>query len=145
MIITLDYRLCSCKHAQQDHILLCYMLVKCMRRKDHFECLQSNRMIRWYVLLLISSLFMMTSSNGKLSALLALSWWWWWWWWGGGGGGGGIRRLPVNSPYKDQWRGALMVSLICAWINGWVSNREADDLKRNYAHYDVTAMYNVTV
>ena len=28
----------------------------------------------------------------------------------------GIRRSPVNSPHKGQWRGALMFSLICAWI-----------------------------
>ena len=31
-----------------------------------------------------------------------------------------IHRSPVNSPHKGQWRGALMFSLICAWINGWV-------------------------
>ena len=30
----------------------------------------------------------------------------------------GIRRSPVNSPHKGQWRGALMFSLICARING---------------------------
>ena len=29
----------------------------------------------------------------------------------------GIHRSPVNSPHKGQWRGALMFSLICAWIN----------------------------
>ena len=40
----------------------------------------------------------------------------------------GIHRSPVNSPHKGQWRGALMFSLICAWINGWVNNREAGDL-----------------
>ena len=28
----------------------------------------------------------------------------------------GIRRSPVNSPHKGQWSGALMFSLICAWI-----------------------------
>ena len=27
----------------------------------------------------------------------------------------GIHRLPVDSPIKGQWRGALMLSLICAW------------------------------
>ena len=37
----------------------------------------------------------------------------------------GIHRSPVNSPHIGQWRGALMFSLICAWINGWVNNREA--------------------
>ena len=26
----------------------------------------------------------------------------------------GIHRWPVNSPHKGQWRGALMLSLICA-------------------------------
>ena len=31
-----------------------------------------------------------------------------------------IHRSPVNSPHKGQWRGALMFSLICAWINGRV-------------------------
>ena len=37
-----------------------------------------------------------------------------------------------NSPdtgHKGQWRGALMFPLICAWINGWVNNREADDFE----------------
>ena len=33
----------------------------------------------------------------------------------------GIHWSPVNSPHKGQWRGALMFSLICAWMNGWVS------------------------
>ena len=42
----------------------------------------------------------------------------------------GIHRWPVNSLHKDQWRGALMCSLICAWINGLANNREADDLRR---------------
>ena len=52
----------------------------------------------------------------------------------------GIHRSPVNSPHKGQWRGALMFSLICAWINGWVNNREAGDLRRHRAHCDVTVM-----
>ena len=30
-----------------------------------------------------------------------------------------------------------MFSLVCAWINGWVNNREAADLRRRRAHYDV--------
>ena len=52
----------------------------------------------------------------------------------------GIHRSPVNSPLKGQWRGALMFSSICAWINGWVKNREAGDLRCHRAHYDVTVM-----
>ena len=39
----------------------------------------------------------------------------------------GIHRWQVNSPLKGQWRGALMFSLICARINGWVNNGEAGD------------------
>ena len=52
----------------------------------------------------------------------------------------GIHRSPVNSPHKGQWRGALMFSLICAWINGWVNNREAGYLRRHRAHCDVIVM-----
>ena len=48
----------------------------------------------------------------------------------------GIHRWPVDSPHKGQWRGAL----ICAWINVWTNNRNADDLRRHRDHYDVTVM-----
>ena len=51
------------------------------------------------------------------------------------------RHLPF-VPHKGQWHGALMFSLICAWINGWVNDREAGDLRRHRAHYDVTVMRN---
>ena len=54
----------------------------------------------------------------------------------------GIHRSPVNSPRKGQWRGALMFSLICVWISDWVNNREAGDLRRYLAHYDVIVMIN---
>ena len=52
----------------------------------------------------------------------------------------GIHRSPVNSQHKGQWRGALMSSSICVWINGWVNNRQAGDLRRYRAHYDVIVM-----
>ena len=53
----------------------------------------------------------------------------------------GIHRSPVNSPHKGQWRGALMFSLICVWMNDWVNNREAGDLRRHLDHYDVSVMH----
>ena len=57
----------------------------------------------------------------------------------------GIHRSPVNSPHKGQWRGTLMFSLICAWINGWVNNGDAGDWRRHRAHHDVTVMtYSTT-
>ena len=48
----------------------------------------------------------------------------------------------MNSPHKSQWRGALMFSVICVWINGWVNNREAGDLRRYRAHYNVIVMHH---
>ena len=51
-----------------------------------------------------------------------------------------IHRSPVNSPHKGQWRGVLMFSVICVWINGWVNNRQAGDLRHYHAHYDVIVM-----
>ena len=56
-----------------------------------------------------------------------------------------IHRSPVNSPHKGQWRGALMFSLICVWINDWVNNGEAGNLRRYRIHYDVTVMRQQTL
>ena len=52
------------------------------------------------------------------------------------------KHFPRYWPFvhKGQWRGALMFSLICVWINGWVNNREAGDLRRYRTHYDVIVM-----
>ena len=52
----------------------------------------------------------------------------------------GIHRSAVNSPHKGQWRGALMFSMICAWRNGSVNNREAGDLRRHRGHFDFIVM-----
>ena len=62
---------------------------------------------------------MMTSSNGNIFRVT------------------GNYRPPVKSPHKGQWRGALMLSFICAWIKGWVNNREAGDFRHHRAHCDV--------
>ena len=51
------------------------------------------------------------------------------------------RWIP---PHKGQWRGALVFSFICAWINGWANNRQAGDLRRHRTHYDVTVMVSHT-
>ena len=45
------------------------------------------------------------------------------------------RSIPLRPVTRS-----FDVSLICAWINGWVNNREAGDLSRNRAHHDVTVM-----
>ena len=54
-----------------------------------------------------------------------------------------IHRSPVNFLHKGQWRGALMFTLIYAWINDWVNNREAGDLRRQHGHYDVIVMIQI--
>ena len=56
-----------------------------------------------------------------------------------------VGNSPVTGefPHKGQWRGALMFPLICARVNGWVNNREAGDLRRHRAHYDVTVMWGI--
>ena len=57
----------------------------------------------------------------------------------------GNSPVPVNFLHKGQWRGTLMFSLICVWINSWENNREAGDLRRNRAHYDVIVMNSTTM
>ena len=48
---------------------------------------------------------------------------------------------PTSHTHKGQWRGGLMFSSISAWTNGWVNNRDAGDLRRHRAHYDVIVMH----
>ena len=51
-----------------------------------------------------------------------------------------------NGACRNTWwrsRGALIFSLICIWINSWVNNREAGDLRRHRAHHDVVVMIPV--
>ena len=49
---------------------------------------------------------------------------------------------PVNGEFPSQRpvTRALMFYFICAWINGCINNREAGDLRRHRAHYDVIVM-----
>ena len=59
----------------------------------------------------------------------------------------GIHRSPVNFPHKGQWRQTLMFSLIWAWINHWVNNCEAGDLRPSslrslWRHCDVSISQN---
>ena len=56
-------------------------------------------------------------------------------------------NLPVTSDFPIQRPATriLMFSVICAWMNAWVNNREAGDLKHHCAHYDVTVMNRVDI
>ena len=47
----------------------------------------------------------------------------------------------VPGEFPAQRPVTLMFSLICVWINGWVNNRDAGDLRSYRVHYDVTVMW----
>ena len=47
---------------------------------------------------------------------------------------------PGEFPTQRPVTRALMFSLIYVWINGWIKNGEAGDLRHYLAHYDVTVM-----
>ena len=51
-------------------------------------------------------------------------------------------NLPVTGEFPTQRpvTRSFDVFFICSWINGWVNNREAGDLRRHLAHYDVSVM-----
>ena len=51
-----------------------------------------------------------------------------------------LRHKMETFDDKGQCRRALMFSLICAWMNGWVNSREDGDLRRHLTHYDTTVM-----
>ena len=51
-----------------------------------------------------------------------------------------LLAICAGNSHKGQWRRALTFSLICVWINAWVNSREAGDLRRHRAHYDVIVM-----
>ena len=52
----------------------------------------------------------------------------------------GTHPSPVNSPHKGQYSGVWCFSLICAWTNFWINNRDAGELRRHHTHYEVTVM-----
>ena len=72
---------------------------------------------------IILHIYMMTSSNGNISRVT-----------------GPLCGEFTGHPRKGQWRGALLFSLICARINGWVNTRKVGDFRRNHARYDVTVI-----
>ena len=49
---------------------------------------------------------------------------------------------PGEFPAQKQVTRSFDVSLICVWMNDWVNDGEAGDLRRYPAHCDVTVMQN---
>ena len=52
----------------------------------------------------------------------------------------GHRWIPLTKASDAEF---LMFSLVWAWTNGWVNNRDTGDLRRHRAHYDVAVMHQV--
>ena len=46
---------------------------------------------------------------------------------------------PVTGEFPAQ-RPVTLLSFICVWINSWVNNSKAGDLRRYRVHYDVSVM-----
>ena len=76
---------------------------------------QNNRQV-------IPGVFMMTSSNENIYGVTAIC----------------AGNSPVTGEFltQSQWRGALMFSLSCAWVN----NGEASDFRCHCAHHNVSVM-----
>ena len=47
-----------------------------------------------------------------------------------------IGEFPAQRPVTRNF------ALICAWLNGWLNNRKAGDLRRHHAHCDVTVIHS---
>ena len=78
---------------------------------------------RWYLNCLTWFFTMMTSSNGNIFCVTGHLC----------GEFTSHRWIPhTKASVSELW----FFSLICAWINGWVNNGEAGDLRRHRAQYD---------
>ena len=51
-----------------------------------------------------------------------------------------VGNSPVTGEFPAQFPVTESFDVFCVWINGWVNNREAGDLRRHRAHYDVIVM-----
>ena len=69
-----------------------------------------------------------TSSNGSIFRVTGPLW----------GEFTGHQWIPRTKANDAE---LLMFSLTCAWINGRVNNREAGDLRRHRAHYEVIVIF----
>ena len=78
----------------------------------------------WFVYRWLTAGGMMTSANGNIFRVTGPMW----------------RQFAVHRwiPLTKASDAELWCFLWCEpWINGWVNNREAGDLRRHRAHYDV--------
>ena len=89
--------------------------------------------VHWMLSFLVDALLwrytmimMMTSSNGNIFRVT--------------GPLLGNSPVPGEFPSQRPVTRSFMFSLICVWINSWINNSEAGDLRRYRVHYDVIVM-----
>ena len=109
---------CAC---HQMHVYIYYISVINEMLIDKRRFNVNPMFCLWGINNNIRRVIMMTSSNGNIFRVT------------------GHLCGEFTGP-KSQWHRALMFSLICVWINGWVNNREAGDLRRHRANYNVRVM-----
>ena len=109
------------------------LLQSCIKPSIHRVTIpRANGHFIFFAIIIIRShtkLSMMTSFNGNILRVTGPLCWEF-----------TVHRLPVNSPHKGQWHGVWVFFFIYAWTNDWVNNRDAGDLRRHRAHYDVSVM-----
>ena len=57
----------------------------------------------------------------------------------------GNSPVTVEFPLTKTSHAELWCFFIFAWINSWINNREAGDLRRHRAHYDVIVLIRWTL
>ena len=102
--------------------------------KPYHPSTRKRRMLLGFVLKQEHPHCMMTSSNGNIFRVtdhLCGEFT------GPGTSSPGTSEFPAQRPVARSFDGFFF---ICTWINGWVNNGEAGDLRRYHTHYDVTVM-----
>ena len=101
-----------------------HVLWKQISKGNLYGFLLHNTLLTRDIILNVFPLRMMTSSNGNIFRVTGPLC----------GEFPGHRLIPLTKARNAE------LSFICAWINDSINNREAGDLRRHRAHYDVTVM-----
>ena len=81
-----------------------------------------------FSVIIVSAGSMMTSSNGNIFRVTGPFW--------------GDRWIPLTKASDAE---LCCFLFIYAWTNGWANNRNAADLRRHRAHYDITVMGHIVL
>ena len=103
-----------------------WITVLSMPQSGRLQIAGSNPIPQVLLHLILCTRYMMTSSNGNIFRVT--------------GHLCGEFTGPRWIPHTKASDAELWCFFICVWINSWVNNGEAGDLRRYRAHYDVIVM-----